>query len=148
MTEFTNMVMVRDPRTGKVAVIDRTRSWKGLSFPGGHVERGESFAESAVREVKEETGLTLRSLEHCGIIQWIHAVTGERYIVFCYRSSDFEGELVPECDEGKLYWMDIDEIESKPSENDFPKYIKMFTEDRNEAVGIYDDGGNISFRYE
>lgn len=147
MNEITNMVMVRDPATGKVAVIDRTRSWKGLSFPGGHVERGESFTESAIREVREETGLTLNSLRLCGIIQWIHAKTGERYVVFCYKSDDFTGQLVPECDEGRLYWMDVGEIAKAPSENDFPRYLEIFTGEHNEAVGLYDDTGNLDFRY-
>ena len=36
--EFTNMVMVTDPETGRIAVIKRVRSWRGLAFPGGHVE--------------------------------------------------------------------------------------------------------------
>ena len=38
-------------------VQERLKSWTGLSFPGGHVEPGEGFIDSAVREVKEETGL-------------------------------------------------------------------------------------------
>ena len=55
--ELTNMVMVTDETTGRVLVQERVKSWKGLSFPGGHVEPGESFVDSAVREIKEETGL-------------------------------------------------------------------------------------------
>ena len=42
-TELTNMVMVRDKASGKVLVQQRVKSWQGLSFPGGHVEEGESF---------------------------------------------------------------------------------------------------------
>ncbi|MDD4494287.1 MAG: NUDIX domain-containing protein [Eubacteriales bacterium] len=52
--EFTTMVMIQDKHTGKVLVQNRVKSWKGLSFPGGHVENGESFYDCAVREVKEE----------------------------------------------------------------------------------------------
>ena len=36
--EMTNMVMIQDKQTGKVLVQDRVKSWKGLSFPGGHIE--------------------------------------------------------------------------------------------------------------
>ena len=56
-TEMTNMVMIQDRQTSKVLVQDRIKSWKGLSFPDGHVEDNESIVDSAIREVKEETGL-------------------------------------------------------------------------------------------
>ena len=80
--EFTNMIMVQDPDTGKVLVQDRIKSWKGISFPGGHVEEGESFVDSAVREIKEETGLDIYDLKSCGVIHWNHKHTGPIYCVF------------------------------------------------------------------
>ena len=65
--ELTNMVMVQDKTTGKVLVQERRKSWKGLSFPGGHVDEAESFVDSAVREIKEETGLDIKNLKSCGV---------------------------------------------------------------------------------
>ena len=62
------MIMIYDKYTDKAVVINRRLSWRGISFPGGHVEPGESFYESAVREAKEETGLTVRDLKFCGVI--------------------------------------------------------------------------------
>ena len=56
--ELTNMIMIKNPENNCVLVQNRVKYWKGVSFPGGHVEKGESFTESAVREVKEETGWT------------------------------------------------------------------------------------------
>jgi 8-oxo-dGTP diphosphatase len=145
--EFTNMVMVTDPKTGLIAVIERVRSWCGLAFPGGHVERGESFYDSAVREVYEETGLTVRRLESCGIIHWIHADTGARYIVMCYKTDDFSGSLKSRCDEGRLRWMSREELESTPSDNDFKKYLPLFFGSCCEAVGLHNDCENLNFRY-
>lgn len=59
---LSNMCMVY--KGDKILVIDRVKSdWPGLSFPGGHVEKGETLEESVIREMKEETGLTLHSVK-------------------------------------------------------------------------------------
>ncbi len=58
ITELTNMCMVYDGT--KVLVQDRvSKSWCGLAFPGGHVDKGESFSDAVIREIYEETGLTI-----------------------------------------------------------------------------------------
>ncbi|MFZ1540441.1 MAG: NUDIX domain-containing protein, partial [Enterococcus aquimarinus] len=58
---FTNMCMVYNEQ-GQILVQDRKKQdWPGITFPGGHVEKGESFVGSVIREVKEETGLTIQS---------------------------------------------------------------------------------------
>jgi 8-oxo-dGTP diphosphatase len=128
--EMTNMVMIQDPVTGKVLVQDRVKSWKGWSFPGGHIEENESFVESAVREVKEETGLTIRNVKGCGVIHWLNNQTFDRYIVFLYKTSDFSGELAAQCDEGKNFWTDIAELKNTPLENSTAEYLPLFLEDR------------------
>lgn len=137
-TEITNMVMIQDKDTGKVLVQDRVKSWKGLSFPGGHVEN-ESFLDSAIREVREETGLEIRNLKACGVIHWLNKITFDRYIVFLYKTSDFLGNLC-DCNEGKHFWISIDELKNTPSTNSTSDYLPMFLEDKySEAYGFWSD---------
>ena len=139
--ELTTMVMIQNKNTGKVLVQDRIKSWKGLSFPGGHVEDNESFYGCAIREVKEETGLEVRDLKSCGTIHWLNKKTQDRFMVFLYKTTDFSGELVTESDEGRNFWITIDEMRNTPSENQMPKnYLPMFLESKySEAFGPWAD---------
>ena len=60
-TILTNMCMVYDDQDN-VLVEDRSKpEWPDITFPGGHVEHGESFVASVIREVKEETGAVFYS---------------------------------------------------------------------------------------
>jgi len=139
--EMTNMVMIQDRQTGKVLVQERTKNWKGLSFPGGHVEDNESIVDSAIREVKEETGLDVYHLKSCGLIHWLNKKTFERFLVFLFKTTDYSGELMTECDEGRNFWLTINELRNTPSENQMPKnYLPMFLEDKySEAFGPWND---------
>ena len=89
--EFTNLCMVRD--SDRVLVMDRKKEdWPGITFPGGHVEAGESFTEAVIREVKEETGLRIASPQICGMKDWVE--DGIRYVVLFYKTEKFEGDLI------------------------------------------------------
>lgn len=105
------MVMIRRD-DGMVLVQERILHWKGIAFPGGHVDPGESFERSAEREILEETGLTVKNLELCGIVHWDCPERKEKFIVFLYRTSDFSGELISETEEGKVFWVKEDELKN------------------------------------
>ena len=88
--ELMNMCVLR--RGSKVLVQDRTDpNWPGVAFPGGHVEKGESFTDAVIREVQEETGLTISSPRLCGIKDWCE--DGVRHVVLLYRAEQFTGTL-------------------------------------------------------
>ncbi len=88
---LTNMCMVY--QDDQVLVQNKVhRDWNGITFPGGHVEKNESFADAVIREVYEETGLTIQSPQLCGIKDWTKA-DGSRYMVFFYKTDKFKGEL-------------------------------------------------------
>ena len=137
--ELTNMVMVYDKNTNRAVVQQRTKYWKGISFPGGHVEKGESFIDSAKREVFEETGLKVDNLKLCGIIDWCHRKSGERYMVMLYKTDTYSGELIDETEEGKVFWADIDEIPKMELPPYFDDYLKVFLSDeKQEFFAPYD----------
>lgn len=125
---FTNMCMVYDNKsdgTTNILVQDRlNKNWPGIAFPGGKVEKGESFVESTIREIKEETGLTVSNLELCGIKQF-QTNDDARYVVLLYKTNCFEGEL-KSSDEGKVFWIKADEIDNYPLANDFKKMYEIF----------------------
>jgi 8-oxo-dGTP diphosphatase len=53
------VVMRRGPEETEIAVVHRPR-YDDWSFPKGKLDPGETFEEAALREVREETGLTCR----------------------------------------------------------------------------------------
>lgn len=107
LVELTNMCIVINSK--QVLVEEKIiNGIPGLIFPGGHVEAGESIHDSVIREVKEETGLTVSNLKQCGIKDWIQS-DGSRYIVLLYKTSTYSGNLKASS-EGNVYWIDIDEL--------------------------------------
>lgn len=138
--ELTNMCMIYDKTTNKALVQDRIKSWKGISFPGGHVEDGESIVESTIREVKEETGLTISNLESCGIIYWYNDETGEKYFVFNFRTEVFTGDLLERTDEGNVFWVDINDLQGLNLSEGFKERLPMFLDRKySEGFGIWNE---------
>lgn len=86
--------------------------WIGV---GGKFEEGETPEECLLREVKEETGLTLTSYKFRGIITFLSDEWGCEYM-HLFTADEYEGELpeerMRECDEGELVWVPKSEIEN------------------------------------
>ncbi len=80
--------------------------WNGL---GGKFELGESPEECAIRELKEESGLTAKQLNLKGHITFPLFDGKDDWYVFVFTISEFEGELI-DCNEGQLEWIPNNEL--------------------------------------
>lgn len=143
--ELMNICMIVDENTNRVLVQNRCKdgqSWQGVAFPGGHVERGEGFGESVVREVYEETGLTVSGLKLLGIVHWEHEITGDRSIIACYKATGFSGELKVESDEGRNEWIPIGDLHEKNLAPWLDEQLRVFEEEEiSEAFYSFTDEG-------
>ncbi len=78
--------------------------WIGV---GGRFEQNESPEECIIREIKEETGLTVNKPNFKGIVTFCD--DGYCEYMHLFTANDFSGELT-ECDEGELRWIDIKDV--------------------------------------
>lgn len=79
--------------------------WNGL---GGKFEPGETPEECVVREVLEESGLSIQNPKLCGLLMFPE-FKGNDWYVFVFTAKDFTGELI-DSPEGKLEWIPDDKI--------------------------------------
>ena len=137
---FTNLCMIYDG-AGNILVQDRRDpDWPGICFPGGHVEPGESFVESVIREVWEETGLTIENPKLCGTKQF-QTRRGERYVVFFYKTSRYSGQL-KSSDEGEVFWIPRTDLHKYTLCDDFPDMVRVFEEDDLSEFYYYTENGD------
>lgn len=80
--------------------------WIGV---GGHFEGRESPEDCLLREVKEETGLTLEKYSFRGIVTFISDDDVAEYM-HLFTATEFSGQII-DCGEGKLEWYPVDKID-------------------------------------
>ncbi len=119
-------------KDGKYLMLHRTKKehdvnhekWIGV---GGKFEPDEMPEECLLREVKEETGLTLTQYRFRGILTFI-ADGWESEYIHLYTATAFEGELT-ECDEGSLEWVPKERLFSLPIWEGDKIFLKLLQED-------------------
>ena len=97
--------------------------WIGV---GGKFEYGESPEECLLREVKEETGLTLLNFKFRGIVTFCYGEDVVEYM-HLFDADEFEGELT-DCDEGELVWVPIKEVCDLPIWEGDKIFFKLLAE--------------------
>lgn len=141
---FTNMCMVTDGQ-GNVLVQDRLNpDWPGITFPGGHVEPGEAFTESVIREVQEETGLTIENPVLCGVKQF-QTRSDARYVVFFYKAHKYSG-ILRSSDEGKVFWLPRCELTNQQLAPDMMEMVRVMESDDLSEFYYYKDDGKWNMK--
>ena len=136
---LTNMCMIYDLNTDSVLIEERKKSWKGNAFPGGHVEDNESIVDSVIREIKEETGLTIKNPKLVGVRDWIE--DGTRTVSLLFTTTTFEGDLLDETDEGRVYWVKRSDLDKIDYAYGFKAQLPLFLENKWSEIFSYEENG-------
>lgn len=122
--ELTVLCLIQDAE--RVLLQNRVKNdWKGYTLPGGHVEPGESFVDAVVREMREETGLTVTDPKLVGVKQF--PIEGGRYLVLLFKAEHFTGE-VASSEEGEMEWIPYSMFSEVGTVDDLSDLLKVMND--------------------
>lgn len=111
--------------------------WQGFTLPGGHIEKDESIVDAVIREMKEETGLTIMNPKLCGVKHF--PIENGRYIVFLFSADKFTGEVISS-QEGTMHWIDKEKLSSVNAVKDLDELLQVMLDDNlNEFQYVIED---------
>ena len=119
---LTNMGLVK--KGEEILVLDRKKDdWPGITFPGGKVDDDEDIYASVIREVKEETGLTMIDPKCIGYIEW--NIEDDRHLCILFESDSYSGEL-KSSKEGEVFFIKTNEIKSYKLSTDMDRILDLY----------------------
>ena len=113
------------------------KDWQGYTLPGGHIEPEESIVDAVVREMKEETGLTVLNPRLCGIKQF--PIENGRYLVFLFEATEYEGELISS-EEGTMHWVLEEILKNVNLVGDFEDLVQVMLDENLSEFQYVIDG--------
>lgn len=119
--ELTVLCLIEDG--DRLLLQNRTKKdWHGYALPGGHVERGESFVDAVIREMKEETGLEITNPRLVGVKQF--PIENGRYVVLLFKATEWLGNVVSS-EEGLMEWVEYCNLSSIETVEDLADLLKV-----------------------
>lgn len=119
--ELTVLCLIEDG--GRILLQNRVKEdWRGYALPGGHVEPGESFVDAVIREMKEETGLTVIGPRLVGVKQF--PIENGRYVVLLFKATEWTGSL-RSSEEGRMEWIEYDRLPEIETVADLDTLLKV-----------------------
>jgi 8-oxo-dGTP diphosphatase len=146
-TELANLCFVM--RDGQILLIRKKRGLGGgkINGPGGRIEKGETAAQSAVRETQEEIGVTPQNLEQIGEL-FFHFLDGYKLHVAVFAADGCTGELI-ETPEATPMWTPIDKIPYDEMWQDDPHWLPLLVARKKfRGFFVFDGEKLLNFRVE
>ena len=118
---LTNLCMIQNGT--KVLVEEKVgKGADGIIFPGGHVEEHEPIVDAVIREMKEETGLTILDQRLVGVKQF--PLENGRYVVLLFKATQWSGELISS-EEGQMEWIKYSDLSTVKTVEDFDDLLRV-----------------------
>lgn len=138
--ELTVLCLLTDGN--RVLLQNRVKQdWRGYALPGGHVEPGESFVDAVIREMQEETGLTVLNPRLSAVKQF--PIEKGRYLVLLFKAEQFTGDLVSSA-EGAMEWVERGRLSQLPTVADLEVLLNVIEREDLTEFQYLVDGDNWS----
>ena len=122
--ELTVLCMIESGE--KILLQNRIKKdWRGYALPGGHVEQGESFVDAVIREIREETGLTVVDPRLVGVKQF--PIDNGRDVVLLFKATEWTGNVISS-EEGQMEWIEYSYLSKVKTVDDFDELLKVIND--------------------